>query len=213
MFAMIEIKSNVFNVIFIVNRFAQNSSKIHMSVANDILDYLNIFDRLNIVYEKEDFTSQNYCDVNYDENLIIRKFIDVYVFIFNEESMNWMSKLQSIVIIFTCVAKYIVISAVTRKTIWFRSFFVDFHTHHQENKYVTLQIYIDNQSVKTLVENSIHHDRIKHVNIVYHYIRDEIKINRIRLNYIFIQDMLVDELIKTLTFIKFRCFIQMLSMS
>ena len=88
MFVMIEIKSNIFNVIFIVSRFAQNSNKTHMSVANDILDYLNIFDRLNIVYDKGNFTSQNYYDVNYDENLIIRKFTDAYVFILNEESMN-----------------------------------------------------------------------------------------------------------------------------
>ena len=88
MFVMIEIKSNVFNVISIVSRFAQNSSKIHMNVANDILDYFNIFDRLNIVYEKKDFISQNYCDVNYDENLITRKFTDVYVFILNEKSVS-----------------------------------------------------------------------------------------------------------------------------
>ena len=57
MFVMIEIKSNVFNVISIVSRFAQNSSKTHMSVVNDIFDYFNISDRLNIVYEKEDFIS------------------------------------------------------------------------------------------------------------------------------------------------------------
>ena len=88
MFAMIEIKSNVFNVIFIVNRFAQNSSKIHMNVADDIFDYLNIFDRLSIVYEKEDLESQSYCDVNYDENLITKKFIDVYVFMLNEKSVS-----------------------------------------------------------------------------------------------------------------------------
>ena len=129
MFAMIEIKSDVFNVISIVSRFAQNSSKTHMSVANDILDYFNIFDRLNIVYEKEDLTSQSYCDVNYDENLITRKFIDVYVFILNKESMSWMSKFQSIVIISTCVAKHIVISAVTRETIWLRSLFVDLYCY------------------------------------------------------------------------------------
>ena len=88
MFVMIEIKSNVSNVISIVSRFAQNSSKTHMSVADDILDYLNISDRLNIVYEEENLTSQNYCDVNYDENLITRKFTDVYVFILNEESVS-----------------------------------------------------------------------------------------------------------------------------
>ena len=88
MFVMIEIKSNVFNVIFIVNRFVQNSSKIHMNVANDIFDYFNIIDRLNIVYEKKNLDSQNYCDVNYDDDLITRKSIDVYVFILNEKSVN-----------------------------------------------------------------------------------------------------------------------------
>ena len=102
---------------------------------------------------------------------------------------------------------------IIKKITWFRNLFVDLHIHYQRDKYAILQIHIDNQNVKTFVENSIHHDRIKHVDIVYHYIRDEIKINRIRLHYIFIQNMFVDEFIKILIFIKFRCFIQMLNMS
>ena len=58
-----------------------------MNVANDIFDCFNIIDDLNIVYEKKKFDSQNYCDVNYDDDLIIKKSIDVYVFIFNEKSI------------------------------------------------------------------------------------------------------------------------------
>ena len=213
MFAMIETRPNVSNAISIVSRFAQNSSKVHMNVADDILDYLNTTDRLSIVYGEEDLDSQNYCDANYGGDLIIRKSTDAYVFILNGEPVSWMSKLQSTVTTSTCVAKYIAISATTKETTWLRSLLVGLHTHHQNEKYATLQIHTDSQSVKTLAENPVHHDRTKHVDIVYHYIRNEIKANRIRLHYISTQDMPVDELTKALAPIKFRCFIQMLNMS
>ena len=76
------IKLKIFNVIFIINRFVQNSNQIHINVANDIIDYFVIYDERNFVFEKEIFDSKNYVDVNYNENLVIKKFIKIYVFIF-----------------------------------------------------------------------------------------------------------------------------------
>ena len=91
MFDIIKIKSNVCNVTIICNRFVQNLNKIYINVVNDIFNYLKIHDDLKVVYEKnqkKDFEFRIYCNVNYDNNLIIKKFIDVYVVIFNKKSIN-----------------------------------------------------------------------------------------------------------------------------
>ena len=90
---------------------------------------------------------------------------------------------------------------------------VDLKFRNQIDNYTQIQIFIDNQSAKTLIENSIHHDRIKHVDIVYHYIKNEIKFERIRLEYIITNTMLVDDLTKSLIKIKYQDFITMLDMN
>ena len=124
-----------------------------------------------------------------------------------------MSKFQFIVITFICVVEYMVISFVVKEAIWLRQLFVDLRTQDQSNNYVKILINIDSQSVKTFSENSVHHDRIKHVDIVYHYVRNEIKKNRIEFRYITIDIMSIDDFIKSLFSFKYQRFIDMLEMN
>ena len=78
------------------------------------------------------------------------------------------------------------------------------------NSYAKLQIASNSQNAISLTRNSVYYDRIKHVNIVYHYIQKKITIKRIKLEYIQINLMSVDDLIKPLKFIKFKKFVEML---
>ena len=84
----------------------------------------------------------------------------------------------------TCVIEYMIILFVTKEVTWLKQFLVDLKNHDQTNYYVQILFRIDNQNVKALVENSIHHNRTKHVDIVYHYIREKINEKRIQLEYI-----------------------------
>ena len=67
-------------------------------------------------------------------------------------------------------------------------------------------IQVDNKSVIALVENSMHHDKTKHIEIRYHFIKEKIIEELIKFIFVFIKDEVVDELTKSLideTFIKF----------
>ena len=56
-----------------------------------------------------------------------------------------------------------------------------------EDKYTRLAtILIDNQAIIKMINNFVNHSRVKHINIVYHYVRDKIKEKAVKLNYIFI---------------------------
>jgi hypothetical protein len=91
--------------------------------------------------------------------------------------------------------------------------FVELKIYDFSNNYVELLINIDDQNVKTFNEHFVHYDRIKHVDIIYHYVKDEIKKNRIKLNYIIIDIMFVDDFIKFLSSIKYQRFIEMLNIN
>ena len=66
MFAMIEIRSDVINAVFIVSRFDQNSDSSHIKAVKRIIVYLNITLERDIVYDNIEINLglQKFCDAN-----------------------------------------------------------------------------------------------------------------------------------------------------
>jgi CobQ-like glutamine amidotransferase family enzyme len=70
-----------------------------------------------------------------------------------------------------------------------------------------MMIYEDNQNVIALIKNSQFHARIKHIDIQIHFIREKVIEEFIDLVYVFIDQMIVDDLTKSLIkdkFVQFR---------
>ena len=67
-------------------------------------------------------------------------------------------------------------------------------------------IYHDNQSCIKLSENPVFHDRSKHIEIDYHFIRDRAQKGAIKLQYISTDDQVADILTKPLVKGKFVFF-------
>jgi hypothetical protein len=51
-----------------------------------------------------------------------------------------------------------------------------------------IYIWCDNQSCMKLLENPVFHDRSKHIEIRYHYIRDMVQRGVVRLQFMTIED-------------------------
>jgi hypothetical protein len=67
-------------------------------------------------------------------------------------------------------------------------------------------IYCDNQSCIKLSENPVFHDRSKHIEIRYHFIRDYVQRGAVELQYISIEEQVADILTKALNMGKFVFF-------
>lgn len=70
----------------------------------------------------------------------------------------------------------------------------------------------DNQGSIALAHNPIFHSRTKHIEIQYHYIRDEVATQRIQLSYIPTDEMIANNLTKALTHVKFQRFLEQINM-
>ena len=71
-------------------------------------------------------------------------------------------------------------------------------------------IYYDNQSCIQLSENPVFHDRSKHIEIRYHFIRDYVQREAVMLQYISTDEQVADILTKSLGRGKFVFFRDML---
>ena len=76
----------------------------------------------------------------------------------------------------------------------------------------TMIIQIDNKNVIILIENSMHHDKTKYIEIRYHFIKKKMIEKFIRLKFVFIKNQVVDELIKFLIEKTFNKFIKNLEL-
>jgi hypothetical protein len=68
-------------------------------------------------------------------------------------------------------------------------------------------IYEDNQDVIALIKNFQFHARTKHIDIQIHFIKEKVIEESINLFYVLIEQMIVDDLIKSLIknkFVQFR---------
>ena len=73
-----------------------------------------------------------------------------------------------------------------------------------DKQHVTL--FVDDQGAIELAKNSVYHQRLKHIDIRYHFIRSEVQSETVILNYILTGDKISDIFTKPLTKAKLNKF-------
>ena len=76
----------------------------------------------------------------------------------------------------------------------------------------SVSIKMNNQRAMTLVKNPEYHACTKHINIQYHFIHKVKFKEHIQLSYIFTDQIIADDLIKPLTAVKFKQFINLIDL-
>ena len=90
----------------------------------------------------------------------------------------------------------------TRGTTWIRSPVLS----------TPMTIHGDNQGSLSLAENPQYHQKTKHIEVQYHYIRQEVKAGNVVLNYLPTERMPADGLTKPLNSIRYSEFLKLLNM-
>eukprot|EP00253_Pinus_taeda_P027261 PITA_27261 len=117
-------------------------------------------------------------------------------------SISWMSRKQKSVALSTVEVEYIAASMDSCEIVWLRKLFSELFGHTLD----TTMILCDNQSGICLSENPIFHDRSKHIDIRYQFIRDMVQRGAIRLHHIGIDEQVADILMNPLGKVKFLTF-------
>ena len=70
--------------------------------------------------------------------------------------------------------------------------------HVKDNFNVIMKLKNDNNNTIALIKNRQINERSKYIDVVYYYIRDLQKHKKVNVNYIFINEMIIDDLTKSL---------------
>jgi hypothetical protein len=109
---------------------------------------------------------------------------------------------QKSITLITAEAEYIAACEACTEAIWLRKLTSDLFDQIPESTI----IHCDNQSCIRLSEHPIFHERSKHIEIKYYFIRDKVQEGEVKLEYIPTDDQTTDILTKPLSRIKFAYF-------
>ncbi|CAB4035878.1 Hypothetical predicted protein [Paramuricea clavata] len=93
-----------------------------------------------------------------------------YVFQISNAAVSWRSKKQSCVALSTAEAEYVALAGATQEAVWIRQLLTDLKSKPTD----AIMILEDNQATICLAKNAQFHGRAKHIDIKYHFIREQV---------------------------------------
>ena len=130
-----------------------------------------------------------------------------YIFQIGNSTVSWSSKMQATVAKSKREAEYIALSQATQEAVWLCHLLFDpgYSTD------LPTSIYEDNQRAIELSKNPKFHNRTKHIDIAYHFVRERISSKEISVTYCLSSEMLADIMTKGLTTVSFQKFCSLLN--
>ncbi len=205
MYIMLETRFDIAYSISIISRYVFNLTQTHWQAVKRIFRYLRETYQMKLMFREALRSLEDYTNSNWTEDQNIRRSISEYAFNVDSEIISWFSKRQSIVTLFICEIEYTEQTLAIKETIWLRNLMTQLTCDVEYSQAIV--IYEDNQDVIALIKNSQFHARTKHIDIQTHFIREKVIEGSIDLFYVLIEQMIADDLIKSLIrdkFIEFR---------
>ena len=90
--------------------------------------------------------------------------------------VTWQAQKQRVVALSSCEAEYIAAATAACQGVWLTRLLAEI----KGKEAGVFALKIDNQSAVALSKNPVFHDRSKHIDVKYHYIRECVEENRVQ---------------------------------
>ena len=145
-----------------------------------------------------------YVDADWASDVNDRKSTSGFVFMLGGAAVSWGSKKQTSVALSSTEAEYIAAAHAAKEAIWLRRLL----TELGESLKLPTTLFIDNQSAMAIARNPEFHDRTKHIEVRYHFLRQVVDDGEIHLEYLPTGEQIADVLTKGLSREKHEVFVR-----
>lgn len=197
MYLAVATRPDLSYAVSVLSKFLEQPSDAHWLSAKRVLKYLKGTLDMGITFDGNcDQKNQlvAYTDSDYASCPDTRKSTSGIVLMLNNGPVIWSSRKQSIIATSTTDAEYIAMSEAAKEVVWTRRLLNELGIHQEK----ATVLYCDNAAAKLLVENPVFHRRTKHVDIKFHYTREQTKNGSIKVKHIESCNQLADIFTKNL---------------
>ena len=148
-----------------VAKYSNNPGKQHwMAVKKETINF-------GIKCDPKSIDLVGYSDADWAGDLDTRSSTTGYLFKLGSVLICWKSKRQPTVALSTAEAEYMALSMAAQTAIWIRKLLKDFNVASKE----PTVIYEDNQGCIAMAQNPVNHERTKHIDIPYNFVRERVE--------------------------------------
>ncbi|KAG7598335.1 Reverse transcriptase RNA-dependent DNA polymerase [Arabidopsis suecica] len=170
MYAMIGTRPDLAYPVGVISRYMSQPAKDHWLAVKWVMRYIKGTLDTKLCYKRNaDFKIVGYCDADHGADRDKRRSITGLVFTIGGNTISWKSGLQRVVALSSTESEYMSLTEAVKEAVWLKGLLKEFG--YEQKK---VEIFCDSQRAIALAKNNVHHERTKHIDVKYHYIREVI---------------------------------------
>ena len=182
-------------VVNTLNQFMQSSYSSHLDAADRVLHYLKGSGGKGLFpFAFSSLTLIGCADFDWADCPTTRRSTTGYFTMLESSLISWKTKKQPTVSHSSAEAEYRSLAALTSELQQLKYILSDLGINHSK----PISIHSDSQAAIHIVENLVFDERIKHIEIDYHFVREKIQASLLAPSYLLSSDQLVDLFTKPL---------------
>ncbi|XP_062102836.1 secreted RxLR effector protein 161-like [Humulus lupulus] len=200
MYLMVCTRPDLAYVISVLSKYISNLGREHWNAMKWVFRYLIKSMDVGLKFKKQDSrpTIEGYSDAGYAGDRDNKNSTSAYYFLIGGNCVSWRVQLQPVIALSTTKSEYIAITEAIKEAIWIRGLMEELRLLLN-----TPTVYSDSQIGIHLCKNPVFHDRTKHVEIKYHFIRDKVTQGTVQINKVPTDDNPADMGTKIVSLSKF----------
>ncbi|GKB80775.1 retrovirus-related pol polyprotein from transposon TNT 1-94 [Tanacetum coccineum] len=147
----------------------------------------------DLTFDDSSIALTAYADVDHAGRQDTRRSTSGSMQLLGDRLVSWSSKRQKSAAISSMEAKYIALSGCCAQVLWMRSQLTDYGLGFNK-----IPMYCDNKSAIALCCNNVQHSRSKHIDIRFHFIKEQVKNGVVELYFVNMKYQLTDIFTKAL---------------
>lgn len=184
-----------------VPRYCAKPIRDHWAALKGILRYLKGTHNYGLQYRKNAPAElTGYSDSDWAGDIADRKSTSGCMFLMGGGAVSWRSNKQTCVALSTAEAEYVALYAASQEAMWLQQLVSDLINKRVQQT----AILEDSQSIICLAKYPLAYGRTKRVDIKYHFVRDLVEAEQIKLIYCASENMVADMLTKGLPIKQFE---------
>lgn len=191
-----------------LSQFNNCFNKVHWQHAKRVLKYLKATKSYRLTYTKDDLDIVGYVDADWASNTVDRRSYTGYCFKLSGAVISHECRKQQTVALSSTEAEYMGVCEASKEAIFLKNVLLDL----TEKDIGPIVLFNDNQSAKRLTENCMYYKRSKHIDVRFHFIRDVVASNLVKIVYLHTSNMIADIFTKSLPCVKHYKFLLELGM-
>ncbi|GJT64147.1 hypothetical protein Tco_1015627 [Tanacetum coccineum] len=181
-------------VVCMCSRYQAKPTEKHLHAVKRIFKYLRGTINRGLWYPKDSSIALTaYADANHAGCQDTRRSTSGCMQLLGDRLVSWSSKMQKSVTISSTEAEYIALSGCCAQVLWMRSQLTDYGLGFNK-----ILMYCDNKSDIALCFNNVQHSRSKHIDIKFHFIKEQVENGLIELYFVNTEYQLADIFTKAL---------------